>query len=53
VAADLFLTILSRRPTADEQSRFTSYLKGAASARDAHRELAWALMMTAEFSLNH
>jgi hypothetical protein len=53
VAADLFLTILSRRPTADEQARFRSYLGRAESTRDACRDLAWALMMTSEFSLNH
>jgi hypothetical protein len=53
VAAELFLTILSRRPTADEQARFRSYLGGAGSAQDACRELAWVLMMTSEFSLNH
>jgi hypothetical protein len=53
VASDLFLTILSRRPTADERGKFESYLRGAGSPRDACRELAWALMMTSEFSLNH
>jgi hypothetical protein len=53
VAADLFLTILSRRPTADELARFRSYLGRAESTRDACRDLAWALMMTSEFSLNH
>jgi hypothetical protein len=53
VAADVFLAILSRRPTADERARFASYLQGAASAHDACRELAWVLMMTSEFSLNH
>jgi hypothetical protein len=53
VAADLFLAILSRRPTEDEQAQFKSYLGRAGSARDACRELAWVLMMTSEFSLNH
>ena len=53
VATDLFLTILSRRPTANEQAQFRSYLRGAASLQDACRELAWVLMMTSEFSLNH
>jgi hypothetical protein len=53
VAADLFLTILSRRPTVDEQAQFRSYLQKAGSAREAYRELAWVLMMTSEFSLNH
>jgi hypothetical protein len=53
VAADLFLTFLARRPTADERARFDAYRGGAGSDRDAARELAWALMMTGEFSLNH
>jgi hypothetical protein len=49
----LFLTILSRRPTADEERLFRSHLERAGSAGSASRELAWALMMTSEFSLNH
>ena len=53
VAADLFLAILSRRPTADERARFSAYARDVGSAREAYRELAWALMMTSEFSLNH
>lgn len=51
-ATDLFLTILSRRPTADELQRFRAYAAAAGSERDARRELAWALVMTSEFSLN-
>ena len=53
VAEQLFLTILSRRPTAEEQARFKSYLRSAGSGGAACRELAWVLMMTSEFSLNH
>ena len=53
VAADLFLTILSRRPTADERARFTAYAQRAGHVREAYGGLAWALMMTSEFSLNH
>jgi hypothetical protein len=53
VAAELFLSILSRRPTAEEQARFKSYLESAGSGEGACRELAWVLMMTSEFSLNH
>jgi hypothetical protein len=52
VASDLFLTILSRRPTAEEEVRFQAYLKRVGSAKDACRELGWALMMTSEFALN-
>src|SRR5262245_7502628 len=53
VAGDLFLTILSRRPTADEQRMVRDHLSRADSAEAACRELAWVLMMTSEFSLNH
>jgi hypothetical protein len=53
VAADLFLTVLSRRPTAAEHRLFRAHATKADSADAAYRELAWALMMTSEFSLNH
>ena len=53
VAGDLFLTILSRRPTADELKLSRDHLGRSDSAEAAARELAWALMMTSEFSLNH
>jgi hypothetical protein len=53
VAADLFLSILSRRPTADEGRLFRSHAGRTGSVESASRELAWALMMTSEFSLNH
>jgi hypothetical protein len=53
VAADLFLALLSRRPTADEERLFRAHVTRSDSAEAAYRELAWALMMTSEFSLNH
>jgi hypothetical protein len=53
IAGDLFLAILSRRPTADEQRLVRDHLAASHSAEAACRELAWALMMTSEFSLNH
>jgi hypothetical protein len=53
VASDLFLAILSRRPTADEQRQVKSYLGQSDSEQGVCRELAWVLMMTSEFSLNH
>jgi hypothetical protein len=53
VAGDLFLTILSRRPTADERQLFRAHATRAGSPEAAARELAWALLMTSEFSLNH
>jgi hypothetical protein len=53
VASELFLTMLSRRPTEDEQRRVAEYLGRFDSAQSGCRELAWVLMMTSEFSLNH
>jgi hypothetical protein len=53
VAGDLFLTILSRRPTGEERQRLRNHVRDSDSPETAYRELAWALMMTSEFSLNH
>src|SRR5688572_19001115 len=53
VAGELFLTILSRRPTADEQKLFRTHADRTGSLETAAREFAWALLMTSEFSLNH
>ena len=52
-ASDLFLAILSRRPSADERRQVRSYLDDADTPVAGCRELAWALTMTSEFSLNH
>ena len=51
--AELFLTILSRQPTPAEQQLVADQLRIAASADAAYRELAWALLLSSEFSLNH
>jgi hypothetical protein len=53
VAGDLFLTILARRPTADEQKLFRAHATRTGSLETAAREFAWALLLTSEFSLNH
>lgn len=53
VARDLFLTILSRRPTDRERQMVREHVAKAGSADAAYRELAWSLMMSSEFSLNH
>jgi hypothetical protein len=50
VTDDLFLAILARRPTDAERDQ----LRGdSESSESAFRELAWALLMSSEFSLNH
>jgi hypothetical protein len=53
IASDLFLMILSRRPTENELRQVKSYLARSGSAAGGLRELAWTLIMTSEFSLNH
>jgi hypothetical protein len=53
IASDLFLTILSRRPTENELRQAKSYVNRSGSAAGGLRELAWVLIMTSEFSLNH
>jgi hypothetical protein len=54
VVADLFLTILSRRPSAEDRELVSDHLRqiDAPNARE-YRELAWALLMSSEFALNH
>jgi hypothetical protein len=53
LATDLFLTILSRRPSADEIQKARACVSRAGSTAAGLRELAWVLTMTSEFSLNH
>jgi hypothetical protein len=51
---ELFLTILSRLPTAAEQKLARDQLAAAdATPQAVYRELAWALLLGSEFSLNH
>jgi hypothetical protein len=49
----LFLTILSRRPTSAEQQLARDQLQTTDAPQTAYRELAWALLMSSEFALNH
>ncbi|HEX5103006.1 MAG TPA: DUF1553 domain-containing protein, partial [Pirellulaceae bacterium] len=53
VADELFLAILSRRPTAAERQIVTGAAASGDSDRDAYAELAWALLQSSEFTLNH
>ncbi|HEY7156413.1 MAG TPA: DUF1549 and DUF1553 domain-containing protein [Gemmataceae bacterium] len=52
----LCLAALSRKPTPAEARRFVRYVDGGAPSQDAKLALAdvfWALLNSAEFSLNH
>jgi hypothetical protein len=47
----LYLAALSRRPTAEESNRLTSYIQ--TNGDKAHGDILWALLNTSEFTLNH
>ncbi len=55
VAEELYLAILSRRPTAEERSDVASLLTtyGGAKRAEAVKELAFALLASAEFRFQH
>ncbi len=53
VASELFLKVLSRKPSAVELNIFRESVAHSSSLEASTRELAWALLMTSEFSLNH
>jgi hypothetical protein len=51
----LFLAILSRRPNAEERTRFAEFLTSPDQQQtsEAVREAAWALLTCSEFRFNH
>ncbi|KAF0177048.1 MAG: hypothetical protein FD161_2663 [Limisphaerales bacterium] len=51
--SELFLAILSRPPSESELRQAKGYLERVGSTSNGLRELAWVLLMTSEFSLNH
>jgi hypothetical protein len=54
VGEELYLSVLTRRPTADEQAKVVQYWEaGKADRAAAAREIAWALLVSAEFRFNH
>jgi len=49
----LYLTVLSRRPTAEDQERFDRHVRRSAAPRERKfADLLWALMNSSEFALN-
>lgn len=54
VAEELYLSVLTRRPTADEQAQVAAYWEGAKADRAAAaRDMVWSLLASAEFRFNH
>jgi len=54
VAEELYLSVLTRRPSDDETKEVTDYLKGRGADRPAAlQDLVWALIASAEFRFNH
>ncbi len=54
VAEELYLSVLTRRPSAEESKEIAAYLRGRDGDRTAAlQEAAWALLASAEFRFNH
>jgi hypothetical protein len=54
LADELFISVLTRRPSADEIRLVSDYMKGRDKDRPAAiQEMAWALLASAEFRFNH
>lgn len=48
----LYLTALSRRPTADETKKMTEFVSKHQDPRTAYGDVLWVLLQTSEFALN-
>src|SRR5690606_28227043 len=54
VARDLYLSVLSRPPTADEVADIAGYLSNRPEQkREVVQELAWGLLTSVEFRFRH
>jgi len=54
LAQELYLSVLARLPCDDESTAVSAYLEKRADSRlQAIKNLAWALMASTEFCLNH
>jgi hypothetical protein len=49
----LFLSVLSRQPSAEERKKFVAYLSADGKPEERVEEAIWALLNTAEFRFNH
>jgi hypothetical protein len=53
VIEDLYLTVLSRRPTSTEVQRALKYVSSDQDVARGYRDLMWAMLNTSEFLFNH
>ncbi|MBL8799254.1 MAG: DUF1549 domain-containing protein [Planctomycetia bacterium] len=53
IADELYLSVLTRRPTAEEITETADFLKSRADRPVALQDLIWALLASAEFRFNH
>lgn len=53
IAEELYLSVLTRRPTAEESTEIADFLKSRADRAVALQDLIWALTASAEFRFNH
>jgi hypothetical protein len=54
LAEELYLSVLTRRPTPDEATEVETYLAPRTADRPAAiKELTWALLTSSEFRFNH
>ena len=53
LADELYLSVLTRRPSADETAAVTGYLQRRRERESAIQELTWALLTSIEFRFNH
>ncbi|HOM16127.1 MAG TPA: DUF1553 domain-containing protein [Thermoguttaceae bacterium] len=53
VLTELYLTILSRRPTPKEKTTIAEYVQKAAVKREAFFDVVWALVNSSEFLYRH
>jgi len=53
VIEKLYLTTLSRRPTAQELEKMTAFVKKADTPAKGYGDILWALLNCSEFTLNH
>ncbi len=54
LAEELYLTVLTRRPTLQEQAQLATFWEAARADRaGAARDLIWSLLASAEFRFNH